>query len=108
MVNIDEQPGANRHPDQVEEEVRPTVFVGLGGTGMEVLLRLRRRILQAEWNGTRINNLSDFPVARFLYFDTDTNEARETGRAATSDPMAAAVAFGKGDTLQSKVDVGYY
>jgi hypothetical protein len=92
----------------VEVEVRPTVFVGLGGTGMEILLRLRRRILQADWNGTRLNSLSEFPVASFLYFDTDTNEARETGRAATNDPMAEAVAFGKGDTLQSKVDVPFY
>ncbi|HEX8444062.1 MAG TPA: tubulin-like doman-containing protein [Allosphingosinicella sp.] len=89
-------------------EVRPTVFVALGGTGMEVLLRLRRRILQADWKGTRLNSLSEFPVASFLYFDTDTNEARETGRAATTDPMAEAVAFGKGDTLQAKVDVNFY
>ena len=92
----------------MEVEVRPTVFVGLGGTGMEILLRLRRRILQADWNGARLNSLAEFPVARFLYFDTDTNEARETGRAATTDPMAEAVAFGKGDTLQAKVDVAYY
>lgn len=89
-------------------EVRPTVFVALGGTGMEILLRLRRRILQADWQGTRLNSLSEFPVASFLYFDTDTNEARETGRAATTDPMAEAVAFGKGDTLQEKVPVAFY
>ncbi|MBV9930659.1 MAG: DUF4339 domain-containing protein [Alphaproteobacteria bacterium] len=95
-------------PTNVEVEVRPTVFVGLGGTGMEILLRLRRRILQADWKGTRLNSMSEFPVAGFLYFDTDTNEARETGRAATTDPMAEAVAFGKGDTLQAKVDVSFY
>ncbi len=47
----------------VDLEVRPTVFVGLGGTGMEILLRLRRRILQADWKGTRLNSLSEFPVA---------------------------------------------
>jgi hypothetical protein len=92
----------------VEVEVRPTVFVALGGTGMEILLRLRRRILQADWKGTRLNSMSEFPLAGFLYFDTDTNEARETGRAATTDPMAEAVAFGKGDTLQAKVDVSFY
>ena len=91
-----------------EVEVRPTVFVGLGGTGMEILLRLRRRILQADWKGTRLNSLSEFPVAGFLYFDTDTNEARETGRAAATDPMAEAVAFGKAESLQAKVDVAFY
>lgn len=91
-----------------EVEVRPTVFVALGGTGMEILLRLRRRILQADWKGTRLNSLSEFPVAGFVYFDTDTNEGRETGRAAATDPMAEAVAFQKGETLQTKVDVAFY
>lgn len=94
--------------DRPDVEVRPTVFVGVGGTGMEVLLRLRRRILQTEWNGGRINNLSEFPVARFLYFDTDTNEARETGRSVGNDPMAEAVSFAKGDLLQAKVNIGHY
>lgn len=89
-------------------ECRPTVFVALGGTGMEVLLRLRRRILQHTWNGVRLSSLSDFPLAGFLYFDTDTNEGRESDRAAASDPMAAAVKFAQGDTLQKKVDVAHY
>ena len=83
-------------------ECRPTVFVGLGGTGMEILLRLRRRILQHTWNGNRLSSLSDFPIAAFLYFDTDTNEAREAGRAAATDPMGAAVRFAQGDTLQKE------
>lgn len=89
-------------------EVRPTVFIGLGGTGMEVLLRLRRRILQADWEGQRLNSMSEFPVAGFLYFDTDKREARESGRATDTDPMSKAIAFGKGETLQHKVDVGFY
>ena len=100
--------GATEKTNVTEVEVRPTVFVALGGTGMEILLRLRRRILQADWKGTRLNSLSEFPVAGFLYFDTDTNEARETGRAAATDPMAEAVAFQKGETLQTKVDVAFY
>lgn len=89
-------------------EVRPTVFVGLGGTGMEILLRLRRRILQADWEGQRLNSMAEFPVAGFLYFDTDKREARESGRASSTDPMAQAIAFGKGETLQHKVDVNFY
>src|SRR5690349_11785717 len=77
---------------------------------MEVLLRLRRRILQADWgkNHARLNTISEFPVAGFLYFDTDKREARESGRATNADPMAQAIAFGKGETLQHKVDVGFY
>lgn len=89
-------------------KVRPTVFVALGGTGMEVLLRLRRRILQADWNRARLRSISDFPVAEFFYFDTDNNEGRESNRAAATDPMASAVKFAAGETLQRKVDIGRY
>ena len=82
---------ADARPAETETllKVRPTVFVALGGTGMEVLLRLRRRILQADWNGTRISALDQFPAASFLYFDTDTLEAREAGRAAATDALSA-------------------
>ena len=88
-------------------KVRPTVFVALGGTGMEVLLRLRRRILQADWNGNRIGALDQFPAAAFLYFDTDTLEARESHRPAT-DPLSAKVAFREGETLQKAVNLARY
>lgn len=89
-------------------KVRPTVFVALGGTGMEVLLRLRRRILQADWNRARLRTISDFPAAEFFYFDTDNNEGRESNRAAATDPMANAVKFAAGETLQRKVDIARY
>ena len=89
-------------------KVRPTVFVALGGTGMEVLLRLRRRILQADWNGARIDAVDRFPAAAFLYFDTDTLEAHEQGRASAADPMAAKVAFREGETLQKAVNLARY
>lgn len=89
-------------------KVRPTVFVALGGTGMEVLLRLRRRILQADWNGARIDAVDAFPAAAFLYFDTDTLEAREAGRAAATDPLSAKVAFREGETLQKAVNLARY
>lgn len=98
----------NNRVEPVKLKVRPTVFVALGGTGMEVLLRLRRRILQADWNRARLRSISDFPVAEFFYFDTDNNEARESNRAANTDPMANAVKFAAGETLQRKVDIGRY
>ncbi len=89
-------------------KVRPTVFVALGGTGMEVLLRLRRRILQADWNGARIGALDQFPAAAFLYVDTDTLEAREADRAVATDPLAVKVAFREGETLQKAVNLARY
>ena len=99
-----------KKPEAAEEllDVLPTVFVGLGGTGMEVMLRVRRRIIQADWSGERIANIDEFPPAQFFYFDTDTADAQESGRAKTSDPLGARVAFAKGETLQKKVDIAHY
>ena len=89
-------------------QVRPTLFIGVGGTGKEVLLRLRRRILQADWNDARVGSIANFPVAAFLYFDTDTAEATESDRATRDDPLAASVRFAQNEKLQAKVDIERY
>ncbi|NLH82591.1 MAG: DUF4339 domain-containing protein [Phyllobacteriaceae bacterium] len=89
-------------------EVRPTVFVAVGGTGMEIALRLRRRILQADWNGSRLSTLADFPPAAFLYFDTDTNTPVESNKSKRQDPLSELVAFGPKEAIQNKVDLVYY
>ncbi|MCJ8141869.1 hypothetical protein MKI84_02980 [Ancylobacter sp. A5.8] len=90
-------------------DVMPTVFVALGGTGMEILLRLRRRILQHNWAGRSLMSLDEFPPARFVYFDTDTAEARESGRAGATDVLGSRVAFARGgETIQKKVDTAHY
>lgn len=57
----------------------PTLFIGLGGTGREVLLRIRRNILQASWgpasDRVRVDSLTEFPVAKFINFDLELWEA---------------------------------
>lgn len=45
---------------------RPTVVIGLGGTGKTVLLSLKKMISENSPNG-----LNDFPFLRFISFDTD-------------------------------------
>jgi hypothetical protein len=93
-------------------KLRPTLFVALGGTGKEIVLRLRRRILQNDWgtpgNSRRLRDIADFPIASFIYFDTDTTEAVETDRAQRSDPLSRAVAFKDAERLQHGVDVMRY
>ena len=88
----------------VSQKLSPTLFIGIGGTGKEVLLRLRRRILQTDWNGRRINRLSDFPVASFLYFDLDLAPAIESDRNTSDDPLAETIAFDAPETMQQKLD----
>lgn len=50
-----------------EEGIRPTVLIGLGGTGGDVLLKVRKKIFE------RYGPPSDFPVVQFIYIDTDTS-----------------------------------
>ena len=50
-----------------QEDMRPTVLVGLGGTGGDVLLKVRKKIFE------RYGSPSDFPVLQFVYIDTDTS-----------------------------------
>ncbi|NPD68028.1 DUF4339 domain-containing protein [Lichenicola cladoniae] len=88
--------------------VQPTLFVGIGGTGMQILLRLRRRILTGDWNGRRIDDLSRFPIASFVYFDTDMRTAIESDRQQSADPLARIVAFRENERLQHAVDVKRY
>ncbi|MBI1928985.1 hypothetical protein HYR99_32655, partial [Candidatus Poribacteria bacterium] len=52
---------------QTEAAIRPTVWMGLGGSGKEVLMRLRR--LFYERHGT-----VGLPITQYLCFDTDTQE----------------------------------
>ncbi len=49
-----------------DKPVGPTLMIGLGGTGKEVLLRLRRKIVE------RYGSLDRLPFLRFTHIDTDT------------------------------------
>lgn len=48
--------------------IRPTLLVGLGGTGGDVLLRVRRRFYE------KFGNLQEFPIVGYLWIDTDRSE----------------------------------
>lgn len=66
--------------------VRPTVFIGIGGTGAQVLLRLRRRILAHRWNGTQLDAIDQFPIAGFLLIDTDQRPTVQSDIQPDDDP----------------------
>src|SRR5579863_6462194 len=52
--------------------IRPTLFLGLGGTGKEVLLRLRRRFYE------RLG-VPGLPCTSYLWLDTDTRDVMAVG-----------------------------
>lgn len=90
-------------------KIRPTLFVALGGTGMEIMLRLRRRLLLADWNGQRIKSLGEFPAAAFLYLDTDSRDPRDSDQSTMrKDPFWRAIALEQAERIQEKIDVTDY
>lgn len=97
--------------DQQPKELQPTLFIGLGGTGMEVLLRIRRRILHAAWGkerNVRLGSMNEFPVAEFIHFDLDQGAVLESSRAADTDPLVDLVKLPPQDRLVSKLDLVPY
>lgn len=48
--------------------IRPTLIIGLGGTGGDVIMRIRRRFYES------YGSLSEFPIVGYLWLDTDRSE----------------------------------
>lgn len=96
---------------ELKVDLRPTLFIGAGGTGMEVMMRIRRRILSAVWNRqhpTRVESLADFPVARFLHFDLDNNAIIDEGKSQRTDPWFELVKLSEEERLVEPLDLPQY
>lgn len=94
------------------KKVWPTLFIGIGGTGMEISLRVRRRLLNYVWGGrdnpVRIANLTEFPLAQFINFDLDAGSVTASGQSAATDPLAELVKFTDEEKLIFKLDMDKY
>jgi hypothetical protein len=96
---------------ELKVDLRPTLFIGAGGTGMEVMLRIRRRILSAVWNSrnpARVESIADFPVARFLHFDLDNNAIIDEGKSQRTDPWYELVKLADEERLVETLDLPQY
>ncbi|NKB71913.1 MAG: hypothetical protein GKR89_32965 [Candidatus Latescibacteria bacterium] len=71
--------------------IRPTLLIGLGGTGKEVLMRLRRMFYEKY-------RRSGLPVMEYLWFDTDINNVNINKE--EPDFLDSNIAF----TAQEKID----
>jgi hypothetical protein len=72
-----------------DKPVGPTLIIGLGGTGKEVLLRLRRKIVEG------YGSLSRLPFLRFMHVDTDKNQtaAEQYDLRSADDPLYSEIKF---------------
>jgi hypothetical protein len=106
----------NRQDEGTEQEkkqeikVRPTLFIAVGGTGMEISMRLRRRILNHSWgaNKTRIQSLAEFPIASFINFDLDSGSNIDSGKSQTNDLQYELVKFAEGEKIVEAFNLETY
>ncbi|MFW1982258.1 tubulin-like doman-containing protein [Acinetobacter guillouiae] len=108
-ANVANTANATRTAEQTVK-LRPTLYIGVGGTGMEVMMRVRRRILNASWGGdnVRLENLSQFPIAQFIHFDLDQGAIIDSGRAQTEDLQYNLVKFTDDEKIVESFDIEKY
>jgi hypothetical protein len=85
-----------------DKPVGPTLIIGLGGTGKEVLLRLRRMIVE------RYGSLSHLPFLRFMHLDTDKNQtaSEQYDLRAADDPLYREVQFTNSERIDLTIAGG--
>ncbi|WP_306397099.1 tubulin-like doman-containing protein [Telluria beijingensis] len=111
MAEFPNPSSIDARPAELKVDLRPTLFIGAGGTGMEVMMRIRRRILSAVWNRrhpTRVESIADFPVARFLHFDLDNNAVIDEGKSQRTDPWYELVRLSDEERLVEPLDLPQY
>ena len=93
---------ANAQKQNATRLVGPTLIIGLGGTGKDVLLRLRRLLVE------HYGRLDDLPFLRFLHMDTDqTQEARQQyDIKAEDDPLNELIRFDTRELIDLRIPGG--
>ncbi len=66
------------------EDVKPTIIIGVGGSGGDVLLRVRKRFFE------KYGPLHEFPIVSYLWIDTDATDKAIQNSAAISEQIAFA------------------
>ena len=110
MSEVQQKAGSTASKVEQSVKLRPTLYIGVGGTGMEVMMRVRRRILNASWGNdkVRLQSLSEFPLAQFIHFDLDQGAIIDSGRAQTEDLQYNLVKFTDDERLVESFDIEKY
>jgi hypothetical protein len=84
------------------QEFMPTILIGIGGTGKEVMLRIRRQFVE------KYGSLNDFPITSYLYIDTDNAPAEESGIARERDYLINEIDFKPSEKIFNPVNPSDY
>ena len=88
----------NAAPNQkLALQISPTMLIGLGGTGKDVLLRIRRMFF--ERFGRKEDGTLGFPVIGYLALDTDPGALDHLERARVSASTSSATSCSIGAAL---------
>ncbi|HQY53276.1 MAG TPA: tubulin-like doman-containing protein [Ignavibacteria bacterium] len=84
------------------QELMPTILIGLGGTGKETLLRIRRQFVE------KYGSINDFPIISYLYIDTDNAPSEESGIARERDYLINEIDFQPAEKIFHPVNPSDY
>jgi len=84
------------------QELMPTIIIGLGGTGKEVLLRIRRQFVE------KYGSINEFPIISYLYIDTDNAPSEESGIARERDYLINEIDFQPSEKIFHPVNPSDY
>lgn len=84
------------------QEFMPTILIGLGGTGKEVLLRIRRQFVE------KYGSIDNFPITSYLYIDTDNAPSEESGIARERDYLINDIDFQPAEKIFNPVNPSDY
>jgi hypothetical protein len=99
-MNLDPILQASLPPTLVSDKpVGPTLVIGLGGTGKEALLRLRRKIVE------QYGSLDRLPFLRFMHIDTDKTQmaSEQYDLRSNDDPLYTDVQFSNSERIDLTV-----
>ncbi len=88
--------------DLKTQELMPTIIIGLGGTGKEVMLRLRRQFVE------KYGSIQEFPILSYLYIDTDNAPSEESGIARERDYLINDIDFQPSEKIFNPVNPSEY
>mgnify|MGYP000253202423 CR=1 FL=1 len=109
-INSQDDASQRKKDIWVEQAIRPTLFIAIGGTGMEICMRLRRRILNHSWgpNKARLQNLTEFPIASFINFDLDSGSNIDSSKSQATDLQYELVKFAEGEKVVEAFNLDTY
>ncbi len=89
---------AEMNTERQNRTIQRTICVGLGGTGRDVLMRIRRQIID------RYGSLSELPVVSFVHIDTDTAASKSSGLRTGSTYHGEDILFRDAETVEATMN----